>query len=140
MYIELAFKETDENSCEFTSGEALALNAAIGEMVYNKAIFKQLYGEIIDNVPVILYTDSRNLYEAIHSTTLVDDARLIPDIAIIKEAITEGIVSCVRRVTSEDMLANCLTKAGASAEQLMNVLQSGHYELPPGLDHEEKRK
>ena len=119
------------------AGEALAVVATIGEMVYSKAIFKQIYGDIIDSIPVILYTDSRNLHEAIHSTTLVDDAWLIPDIAIIKEALSQGTISSVRRVTSEDMLANCLTKAGASAEQLMGVLQSGHYVIPLGLDNKE---
>ena len=39
------------------AGESLALIATIGEMVYTKAIFKQIYGEVIDNIPVILYTD-----------------------------------------------------------------------------------
>ena len=48
-----------------------------------------------------------------------------------------GTISCVRRVSSEDMLANSLTKAGASAERLLEVLQSGKYELPEGLDIEQ---
>lgn len=116
------------------AGEALALVAAIGEMVYTKAIFKQIYGEIIDSVPVVVYTDSRNLYEAINSTTLVDDAWLIPDIAVIKEALCQKTITCVRRVKSEDMLANCLTKAGVSAEQLMKVLQTGRYVMPSCLE------
>ena len=102
--------------------------------MYTKAIFKQIYGEIIDSVPVVVYTDSRNLYEAIHSTTLVDDAWLIPDIAMIKEALCQKTITCVRRVKSEDMLANCLTKAGVSAEQLMKVLQTGHYVIPSSLE------
>ena len=59
---------------------------------------------------------------------------LIPDIAIIKEAVEVGTISCVRRVSSEDMLANCLTKAGASADGLMEVLQTGRYVIPEGLD------
>ena len=119
------------------AGEALALVAAIGEMVYNKSIMKQIYGNIIDDVPVIMFTDSRNLYESIHSTSLVQDAWLIPDIAVIKEALGNSTISCLRRVASEDMLANCLTKAGASAVQLLDVLQTGIYELPCGLDKEQ---
>ena len=116
------------------AGEALALVATIGEMVYTKAIFRQIYGDIIDSVPVVLYTDSRNLHEAIHSTTLVDDAWLIPDIAMIKEAVAQKAISCVRRVESKNMLANCLTKSGASSEQLMKVLQTGHYVMPSCLE------
>ena len=116
------------------AGEALALVATVGEIVYNKAILKQIFGEVIEGVPVVVYTDSRNLHEAVFSTSLVDDAWLIPDIAILKEAIENGTINSFRRVTAEDMLANCLTKAGASAEQLMTVVQTGQYELPSGVE------
>ena len=103
-------------------------------MVYNKAILKPVYGDLIDNIPVVMFTDSRNLYEAVHSTALVDDAWLIPDIAVIKDALGDGTISCLRRVSSDNMLANCLTKAGASAEQLLAVVQTGKYVLVDGLD------
>ena len=84
----------------------------------------------VDKVPVIIVTDSKNLEEAVYSTKLVDDPWLIPDIAIIKEAMEQGTVEAVRRVSSEDMLANCLTKQGASAEGLMSVMMRGEYSLP----------
>lgn len=116
------------------AGEALAMVATIGEMVYNRAILKQVYGEVINNIPVVIFTDSKNLSEAVHSTSLVEDAWLIPDIAVIKDALSNKTISCVRRVSGENMLANCLTKAGASAEQLMEVLRTGRYVLPEGVD------
>ncbi len=116
------------------AGEALAVVAAIGEMVYNKAILKQVYGGVIDEIPVVMFTDSRNLYKSVHSTSLVEDSWLIPDIAVIKDALCNGTISSLRRVSSDDMLANCLTKAGASAVQLMTVLQTGNFILPRGLD------
>ena len=94
---------------------------------------KQIYGDDIDAVPVIIFTDSRNLFEAIHSTKLVDDAWLIPDIAVVKEALENGTISSVKHVASEDMLANCLTKAGASAEKLLKVLRTGVYNSPSAV-------
>ena len=115
------------------AGEALAIVAAIGEIVYNKSILKQIFGDRIDDVPVIVYTDSKNLYESVHSSNLVDDAWLITDISIIKDALNDGTVTCLKRVSGDQMLANCLTKFGASAEQLIEVLQTGRYILPPGL-------
>ena len=60
----------------------------------------------------------------------MNDPWLIPDVAIIKEAIKQGTVEAVKRVPSEDMLANCLTKQGASAEGLMSVMMRGEYSLP----------
>ena len=109
------------------AGEALAIVAAIGEIVYTKSIIHQIYGEVIEKTPVIIVTDSKNLDEAVHSSSLVEDAWLITDVAIIKDALEDGTISCLKRVQSEAMLANCLTKAGASAEQFGRSSQTTRF-------------
>ena len=48
-------------------------------------------------------------------------------------------VTSLRRVAGKDMLADCLTKAGGSAEQLMHVLQTGQYELQSDISGVEVR-
>ena len=116
------------------AGEALAMNDTIGEVVYNKAVLRQIFGEEIERVPVIIATDSNNLFKSIYSTSLVEDGRLVPDIAIVKEAIEQGVVTEIRKVDSKEMIANCLTKAGASSNLLTNVVQSGTYKLPGGTE------
>ena len=58
---------------------------------------------------------------------------MITNVANIKDALKDSTITCLKRVESGDMLANCLTKAGASSEQLLRVLQTGCYVLPPGL-------
>ena len=115
------------------AGEALAMVAMIGEIVYTKTILSQIFGDSIKNIPVILFTDCKNLHDAIYSTCLVEDSWLIPDIAVIQESLEQKTVTCVRRVRSKEMLADCLTKAGASANQLMYVLQTGQFCLPSGI-------
>ena len=112
------------------AGEALAMAGTIGEIVYTKAILSQILGKRMDQVPVIIVTDSKNLEEAVYSTKLVEDPWLIPDIAIIKEAMEQGTVAEVKRVASEEMLANCLTKQGASTEGLLTVMMRGEYTIP----------
>ena len=114
------------------AGEALAMIGTIGEIVYTRAVLEQLYGKRVNKIPSLVVTDSKNLEEAIQSTSLVEDSWLIPDIAVIKEAIEEKTVTHVRRVKSQEMLANCLTKAGASGAELLNVLRTGEYKLPGG--------
>ena len=114
------------------AGEALAMIVTIGEIVYTRAVLEQLYGKRVNMIPSIVVTDSKNLEEAIHSTSLVEDSWLVPDIAVIKEAVEEKTVTHVRRVKSQEMLANCLTKAGASGTELLNVLRIGEYKLPGG--------
>ena len=92
------------------AGEALAMVAMVGEIVYNKAILVQIFGVTAQTIPVVIFTDCKNLYDAVHSTSLVEDAWLIPDVAIIQEALEQKTVTSVRRVAGKDMLADCLTK------------------------------
>ena len=44
------------------------------------------------------------------------------------------MITAVKRVPGEEMLDNCLTKQGASAEKLLAVMEKGEYELPEVLD------
>ena len=104
----------------------------IGELVYTKSILKQLFRNRVGKIPTIVVTDSKNLDEAIKSKRLVDDLWLFPDMAVIKEAMENETVTQVRRVMSEEMLADSLTKAGASAALLLEVLRTGEYKLPGG--------
>ena len=112
------------------AGECFAMIGVIGELVYTKAILAQIYGQRIKAITTLVVTDCKNLDEAVHSSSLVEDRWLITDIAAIKEALENREISEVHRVPSERMLANCLTKAGASGEELRTVLRTGRFEIP----------
>ena len=86
----------------------------------------------MQEIPKIVVTDSKNLEEAVLSTGLVNDSWLVPDIAVLKQAFEDEICTHLRRVRSKEMLANCLTKPGASGAELLNVLRTGVYLLPGG--------
>ena len=88
----------------------------------------------------MVVTDSKNLYEAVHSTSMVEDMWLITDIASIKDALESKEVTEIQRVPSERMIANCLTKAGASGEKLMTILKTGKYNIPQSWLQNVKRK
>ena len=64
--------------------------------------------------------------------SLADDRWLIPDVAAIKQALKDGVVSELRLVPGDMMLANCLTKSGESGESLLEVLRTGRFKLPGG--------
>ena len=92
----------------------------------------QIFGTRANDIPTLVLSDCKNLTQAIKSTSLGEDPWLIPDIAIIKDALEDKTVNEVRWVSSKDMMADCLTKAGASGSSLMQVLESGQYEVPGG--------
>ena len=111
-----------------TAAETLALNDVISEVLFTKSILGEIFGEKTGQIPVNLYTDSKNVQKAVNSTSMVEDPRLRLDIACLRESLEKGEVSTLKRVTSKEMLANCLTKQGASSKALLTVLRTGYLE------------
>ena len=70
-----------------TAAEALAANDTISEMTYIKAVLVEMVGESFSNMPMILKTDSKNLWKAVKTTALVEDPRLCLDIAASKKVL-----------------------------------------------------
>ena len=61
---------------------------------------------------------------------MVEDPRLRLDIACLRECLEKGEISALKRVESKDMIANCLTKRGASPKALLEVLRVGYLPAP----------
>ena len=76
-------------------------------------------------VKIHCYTDSRQLYEAVNSLKPIVDRRLRIDLSILKEMLERKEISEIRWIDSQKQLANCLTKKGASAVNLLTSLRSG---------------
>ena len=112
------------------AGEVFAMQSTIGQLVYTKALLAEIYGERMKKMDSIVVTDCKDLESAVIGSKLVHDAWLIPDVAIIKEALEQGEISAITRVPSERMLANCLTKTTASSTELMQVIRTGSYNPP----------
>ena len=73
----------------------------------------------------IIKTDNMSLTEAVHSTTAVEEKRLRVEIASIRESIRDDLVE-VQWLRKEDQLADVLTKQGADASRLLNVLRKSN--------------
>ena len=111
-----------------TAAEVLAINDAVGEAVYIQAVLGEVFGQVEKKVPIIVHTDSKNLYKAVRTTALVEDSKLRLDLAILKESLETGEIEELNLVTSGQMLANSLTKKGASTKSLMRVIRDGDME------------
>ena len=79
----------------------------------------------IDRLPTIeLLTDSKSLKDHLESTRVISDSRLRVDIARLREMQALGEVQ-IKWVPGELMLADCMTKKGASTDLLRSVLKRG---------------
>ena len=108
-----------------TAAEALALNDTLDEMVYVREVLKEALGGEADKVPLDLYTDSRNLYKSVMSTSLNENPRLRTDVAKLQESLKVGELERFTQISGQEILADCLTKKGASSEKLRRILRRG---------------
>ena len=91
----------------------------------NAAIFiRRIICEVSNckELRIICLTDNKSLVDSIKSSKNVDDKRLRIDIAILNEMITIGDISDIIWVSSQNQLADCLTKRGASTQKLRSAI------------------
>ena len=69
--------------------------------------------------------DNKSCRDAVYSTTSVTERKLRAEIAVIKELHEEKIISEVKWIRGEHMLADILTKKGVNNLPLTTVLQQG---------------
>ena len=76
-------------------------------------------------ISIVAFTDSNQLAQSLYSTKHVSNYKLQRDIENIKQRLVRGIVSEVRWVPTEQMIADPLTKKGADCSKLDYVLETG---------------
>ena len=117
------------------AAEAFSLLELFGDLKYTRLTLQQLYGKQVFDIPFIAITDSKNLWQAVHTIKNVEDKRLINTIVELKEAMAlDKCAQELRHLPGEFMLADGLTKKGASSDELMLVLQTGRFQLRGGWD------
>ena len=106
-----------------TDAEALAANDVLDEIVYIKEVLKELLGSKVTHVPLELFTDSKNLYRLVIGSSLADNPRLRTEVVKLQESLRCGELTKIHHVSGEHMIADCLTKRGASPVKLLNILR-----------------
>ena len=77
------------------------------------------------SLPIYCVVDSRGARDAVYSTKLVEDKLTRLYISAVKQCLDSNDIRKVIHVPGERMLADCLTKRGASSKLLLKVLQDG---------------
>ena len=116
--------------CKSTlAAEMMALLEGIEESIYVKTLIVNTLSLSKNSLPITCVTDHQGLWDSIHSTHLTEDRRLRLDVANVKECIQNYDISEIRKCSSAQQLADCLTKKGADGRKLMSVLQKGRLSL-----------
>ena len=75
--------------------------------------------------PIRAFTDNKSLVDNAYSTTMPKEHRLKIDLAIIKEMISKNELQKLSFVTSDNQIADCLTKRGANPRKISKIFQDG---------------
>ena len=122
-------KKLDRVTKSPLASEVSAISDAADSGFLVASIVKEIYK--LESLPKIeLRTDSKSLKEHLGTTKVIQDPRLRVDTARLREMTNIGEVE-VTWVSTEFMLADCLTKKDASSDLLRQVLASGM--LPENL-------
>ena len=107
------------------SAETLALEEALESSFMMRSLLCEVLNKEMDPVifPIYCYTDNKSLVEMVNSTKTLTEKKLKVHICIIREMIEKHEVKQISWCDSSSQLADCLTKAGASCQKLLCVLQ-----------------
>ena len=102
------------------AAETLALLDAAESAVYIRRILEDI--GLDSTVPIRCLVDNKSLVDALRSMKMVEDKYLRINMACLKDMLNRGDVSSVEWVTTNQQLANCLTKKGASPVALVEAI------------------
>ena len=102
------------------AAETLALVEGAEASFYIASILKEITKA--DEIPIRCKVDYKSLLDALSSSKQVDDKRLRIDIAVLDDIMERKEIDQVSWVDTKCQLADCLTKRGASTENLRAIL------------------
>ena len=106
------------------AAETLALSDNVDNGVYLTKVLSALLFNNTYCILIEVVTDSKSLYDILHSKKNVLEKCLRKDITLLKEFINNKSVTKIHYVPYQNQLANVLTKKEASKE-LLNALFKG---------------
>ena len=108
------------------AAETLAASEAADHSILIKKILEETLNAEIPAVTVMV--DNMSLYDAIKGTSLLTEKRLLVEMSSLREMQERGLIT-VEWVSTQQQLADGLTKAGANRQKLIDVLSLGKIDL-----------
>ena len=106
------------------AAETISLGTALDAAVGIRDMIVEITGGKV-TLQIKALVDNKSCRDAVYSTTSVTERRLRAEIAVIKELEEEKIISEVKWIRGEFMLADIMTKKGVNNLPLSSVMQQG---------------
>ena len=105
------------------AAECLAAVEAAEMSVYLATLLKDIF-QLPHIMDTIVFCDNKNLVTTVHSSTNLEEKRLIIDVSILRDLLRQGELTAFKWIETKHQLANSLTKQGASDQLLTTVLNN----------------
>ena len=103
-----------------------AVEAAEACVHLQKLVHEMMYrGNTHNKIPISILCDNRSLVDAVHTSTAVQNKRLQIEVGILRDMVQLSELEEFRWISTNLQVANTLTKAGCSSENLHQILK-GH--------------
>ena len=116
--------------CRSVKGaETRALEDGLDEAINASRIIMEIYLGQINlkkpaQLPVLGFTDSKSLWDSLHSTRQCEEKLLRNSVAGMKELMQHGEVTDVIWVPTDKQIADCMTKKGKKADSLVQIAKT----------------
>ena len=104
------------------AAECLAAVEAAEMTIYLANLLEDMLKLRSNSVETFVFCDNKNLVNAAHSSTNLEDKRLVIDVSVLRDLLHQKELSQFAWVSKELQLADTFTKQGASDKLLLNVL------------------
>ena len=116
------------------AAETIAMQKMFSTIFFVRKVLEEMCGQRVKNLQCVALTDNQGLFSNIHHLkSNVDELRLHSDILELRQSIEqEKTVQEVRYVHSSLNIADALTKTTKTGVMLLQLVQTGQYDLPGG--------
>ena len=111
------------------SAECLALSEEAGVCYYLRTLLTEILSIKPEEMKIICYIDNKNLHDTLYSTRTMTDTRQLVDVAEVRNKIQLKEITEVKWIPTESMIADTLTKIGASDAKLRKTLEEGRLQI-----------
>lgn len=105
-----------------TAAECLAAVTAAEMTIYLATLLQEILHLSDGCIKTYVFCDNDNLVKAVHSSTNMEDRRLLIDVSVLRDLLQKGELGQFRWVNSKLQVADSLTKQGACNKNLVRIL------------------
>ena len=107
-----------------SEAELLSLIVATDNAIYLKQTLEELFS-LDTKVPIVVELDNSDVHQAIHANVAPKERRLRAEVARIRDSLNDGDIEEIVLVKGDNHIADCMTKANAKSDDILQIFQTG---------------